>query len=226
MDIRGSEPIAIVGSGCRFPGGSSSPARLWELLSQPRDVSSHIPGDRFKWQSFYHPDGAHHGTTNTARGYFLEEGIRDFDTKFFNIPPSEADTMDPQQRLLLEVVYEAIESAGMTLQRMQGTRTGVFLGMMSCDYNDLLLEDLEAVPTYAGTGIERSMHANRISYFFDWRGPSMSIDTACSSSMMAIYLAAQALRSGDASVAIAAGASLIIGPGMIFVLWFERAQLT
>ncbi|KAJ6002955.1 lovastatin nonaketide synthase [Penicillium sp. IBT 35674x] len=218
MDFKGSEPIAIVGSGCRFPGGSSSPAKLWELLSHPRDVSSNIPEDRFNWQSFYHPDGAHHGTTNTARGYFLEEGLRDFDPKFFNIPPSEADTMDPQQRLLLEVVYEAIESAGMTLQGLQGTRTGVFLGMMSCDYDDLLLEDLESVPTYTGTGIERSMHANRISYFFDWHGPSMSIDTACSSSMMAIYLAVQALRNGDAPVAIAAGASLIIGPGNFIVL--------
>lgn len=218
MDIRGNEPIAIVGSGCRFPGGASSPAKLWELLSQPRDVSSNIPEDRFRWQSFYHPDGAHHGTINTTRGYFLEEGIRDFDPKFFNIPPSEADTMDPQQRLLLEVVYEAIESAGMTLQGMQGTRTGVFLGMMSCGYDDILLEDLKSVPTYTGTGIERSMHANRISYFFDWHGPSMSIDTACSSSMMAIYLAVQALRNGDASVAIAAGASLIIGPGKLFVV--------
>ncbi|KAJ5657590.1 lovastatin nonaketide synthase [Penicillium longicatenatum] len=218
MENRAGEPIAIVGSGCRFPGGSSSPARLWELLSQPRDVSSHIPEDRFNWQSFYHPDGAHHGTSNTARGYFLKEGIRDFDTKFFNIPPSEADTIDPQQRLLLEVVYEAIESAGMTLQGMQGTQTGVFLGMMSGDYEDLLLEDLESVPKYVGTGVQRSMHANRVSYFFDWHGPSMSIDTACSSSMVAIYLAVQALRNGDASVAIAAGASLIIGPGDFIAL--------
>jgi hybrid polyketide synthase/nonribosomal peptide synthetase ACE1 len=181
-------------------------------------VSSHIPEDRFNWQSFYHPDGAHHGTSNTARGYFLKEGIRDFDTRFFNIPPSEADTIDPQQRLLLEVVYEAIESAGMTLQGMQGTQTGVFLGMMSGDYEDLLLEDLESVPKYVGTGVQRSMHANRVSYFFDWHGPSMSIDTACSSSMVAIYLAVQALRNGDASVAIAVGASLIIGPGMTCIL--------
>ncbi|KAJ5622990.1 lovastatin nonaketide synthase [Penicillium lividum] len=212
MDSRGSEPIAIVGSGCRFPGGSSSPARLWELLSQPRDVSSNVPEDRFNGQSFYHPDGAHHGTTNTRRGYFLEEGIRHFDTKFFNIPPSEADTIDPQQRLLLEVIYEAIESAGMTLQGMQGTQTGVFVGMMGCEYEWCLLEDLETIPTYMGTGVERSMHANRVSHFFDWHGPSMSVDTACSSSMMAVYLAVQALRNGDASVAIAAGASLIFRP--------------
>ncbi|KAJ5919061.1 lovastatin nonaketide synthase [Penicillium verhagenii] len=172
MATGGSEPIAIVGSGCRFPGGSSSPARLWELLSHPRDVSSNIPEDRFSWQSFYHPDGAHHGTTNTKRGYFLQDSIRDFDTKFFNIPPSEADTIDPQQRLLLEVVYEAMESAGMTLHGMQGTNTGVFVGMMGCDYDG----------------------------------------------MMALYLAVQALRNGDASVAVAAGVSLIIRPNNFIVL--------
>ncbi|KAJ6088491.1 lovastatin nonaketide synthase [Penicillium sp. IBT 16267x] len=207
MDIGRSEPIAIVGSGCRFPGGSSSPARLWELLRQPRDVSSHIPEVDFIGKAFTTPT-----VLIMVRQTQREEGIRDFDAKFFNISPLEADIIDPQQRLLLEVVYEAIESAGLTLQGMQGTQTGVFLGMMGCDYEDILLEDLESVPTYAGTGIERSMHANRISYFFDWHGPSMSIDTACSSSMMAMYLAVQALRNGDAPVAIVAGASLIIGP--------------
>ncbi|KAJ5587845.1 lovastatin nonaketide synthase [Penicillium hispanicum] len=218
MDSRAREPIAIVGSGCRFPGGASSPARLWELLRQPRDVSSHIPEDRFSWQGFYHPDGAHHGTTNATRGYFLEEGIRNFDAKFFNIPPAEADSIDPQQRLLLETVYEAIESAGMSLDALQGTQTAVYVGMMACDYQDVMLADTECTPTYTGTGSARSIASNRISYFFDWHGPSMTIDTACSSSMMAIHLGVQALRNGDAPVAVAAGASLMIGSEIFTVL--------
>ncbi|KAE8133672.1 lovastatin nonaketide synthase [Aspergillus pseudotamarii] len=218
MNTSSSEPIAIVGSGCRFPGGSSSPARLWELLRAPRDVSSDIPEDRFSWKGFYHPDGSHHGTTNTKQAYFIEDGIRKFDAQFFNIPPAEADAIDPQQRLLLETVYEAIESAGMTLEDMQGTETAVFVGMMGCDYADVVLGDLECAPTYTGTGTARSIHSNRVSYFFDWHGPSMTIDTACSSSMMAIYLAVQALRNDDAPVAIAAGASLIIGPDNYVIL--------
>ncbi|KAK1141035.1 putative Hybrid PKS-NRPS biosynthetic cluster [Aspergillus melleus] len=212
-----SEPIAIVGSGCRFPGGSSSPSNLWQLLREPRDVSKEIPEDRFSVKGYYHQDRFHHGTTNTTRSYLLDD-IRKFDPQFFNIQPAEADAIDPQQRLLLETVYESIESAGMTLERLQGTQTAVFVGMMGCDYSDVLLGDLECAPTYTGTGTARSIHSNRISYFFDWHGPSMTIDTACSSSMMAIQLAAQALRNGDAPVAIAAGASLIISPNNYLIL--------
>lgn len=207
-----SEPIAIVGSGCRFPGGVLSPSNLWQLLKEPRDVSKEIPDDRFNAKGYYHPDGFHHGTTNTTRSYLLDD-IRKFDPQFFNIQPAEADAIDPQQRLLLETVYESIESAGMTLEGLQGTQTAVFVGIMGCDYADVVLGDLECTSTYTGTGTARSIHSNRVSYFFDWHGPSMTIDTACSSSMMAIYLAAQALRNGDAPVAVAAGASLIIIPG-------------
>ena len=101
------EPIAIVGSGCRFPGSSSSPSSLWKLLEKPRDVSKEIPNERFELQGYYHPKGSHHGTTNVQRSYTLDEDVRIFDAKFFNISPNEADSMDPQQRLLMEAVYEA-----------------------------------------------------------------------------------------------------------------------
>ncbi|KAK1140467.1 putative Hybrid PKS-NRPS biosynthetic cluster [Aspergillus melleus] len=126
--------------------------------------------------------------------------------------PAEADAIDPQQRILLETVYEGLESAGLTIEGLQGSSTAVYVGMMGCDYADVVQGDIECTPTYAGTSTSRSIHSNRISYFFDWHGPSMTIDTACSSSMMAIHLAVQSLRSGDSAVAVACGANLIITP--------------
>ncbi|RAL08959.1 uncharacterized protein BO97DRAFT_397180 [Aspergillus homomorphus CBS 101889] len=206
------EPIAIVGSSCRFPGGSSSPSRLWQLLSNPQDVSKEIPEDRFELQGFYHPKGAHHGTTNVQRAYTLDEDVRIFDAGFFNISPNEADAMDPQQRLLMEVVYEALESGGHPLEGLRGSDTAVFVGTMSVDYNDILIRDLESTPTYFSTGTSRAILANRISYCFDWHGPSMTIDTACSSSMVALHQSVQALRAGEARVAVAGGTELLLGP--------------
>ncbi|OJJ70821.1 hypothetical protein ASPBRDRAFT_126737 [Aspergillus brasiliensis CBS 101740] len=206
------EPIAIVGSSCRFPGSSSSPSRLWQLLSNPQDVSKEIPDDRFELQGFYHPKGAHHGTTNVQRAYMLDEDVRIFDAGFFNISPNEADSMDPQQRLLMEVVYEALESGGHPLEGLRGSDTAVFVGTMSVDYNDILIRDLESTPTYFSTGTSRAILANRISYCFDWHGPSMTIDTACSSSMVALHQSVQALRAGEARVAVAGGTELLLGP--------------
>lgn len=130
-----SEPIAIVGSACRFPGGANSPSALWKLLHSPRDVCQDIPHDRFDTSSFYHPDGSHHGTSNVLRSYFLDDDIRAFDASFFNITPNEADSMDPQQRLLLETVYEALEAGGHSLEGMRGTDTAVYVGTMTADYN-------------------------------------------------------------------------------------------
>ena len=208
------EPIAIIGSGCRFPGESTTPSKLWELVREPRDCLSEIPKDRFGWEGFYYPGVAHHGTSKTKYSYFIRGNIREFDPQFFSIPPAEADAIDPQQRLLLETVFEGIESAGLTIEGLQGSSTAVFVGMMGCDYAEVVQRDTDCAPTYTGTGTARSIHSNRISYFFDWHGPSMTIDTACSSSMMAIHLAVQALRNGESNVAVACGASLIFGPGM------------
>lgn len=116
--------------GCRFPGGSSKPSRLWELLKKPTDVSQEVPKDRFNLGRFYHKHGPHHGTTNARTSYFLEEDVTLFDTKFFAIPPGEAEVIDPQQRLLLEVVYEALDAAGLSLHSMAGSNTGVYVGVM------------------------------------------------------------------------------------------------
>lgn len=120
--------------------------------------------------------------------------------------------MDPQQKLLLEVVYEAVEAAGYSMHDLQGSDTAVFVGQMTDDYRDVLFRDMEVIPQYAGTGSSRAILANRVSYFFDWHGPSVNIDTACSSSLVALHQAVQALRSGDSKVAIAAGSNVILGP--------------
>jgi hybrid polyketide synthase/nonribosomal peptide synthetase ACE1 len=205
------EAIAIIGSACRFPGGSSSPSKLWDLLREPRDVLQKIPIERFNTNGVYHPDGMHHGCTNVTESYLLSEDYRHFDAQFFKIKPVEAHSMDPQQRLLLETVYESIESAGQSIDRLRGSDTAVYVGLMSEEYGDILSQDIDYLPTYFPTASARSIISNRLSYVFDWHGPCMTIDTACSSSLVAVHQAVQALRNGDARMAIAAGANLCIG---------------
>ncbi|KAL8383428.1 hypothetical protein RB595_006943 [Gaeumannomyces hyphopodioides] len=209
---RGSEPIAIVGSGCRFPGGASSPSKLWELLRDPRDVLQEIPQSRFDVRGFYHPDPQFPGHTNVKHSYLLEQDVSRFDAQFFNITGAEAVSMDPQQRLLLETVYESIESAGLTIEGMKGSGTAVYVGLMYTDWEAVQFRDLQHVPTYLATGSARSIVSNRISYFFDWHGPSVTVDTACSSSLVAVDQAVQALRAGHVRVALAAGTNLLLGP--------------
>jgi hybrid polyketide synthase / nonribosomal peptide synthetase ACE1 len=215
MRTQRNEPIAIIGSGCRFPKESTKPSKLWATLWHPRELASRVPRNRFNIDGFYHPDGAHHGTTNVQESYFLSESedhLR-FDAQFFDISPAEAESIDPQQRVLLETVYESIESAGMTIEELQGSTTAVYVGLMNGDYSELLFRDIDSLPTYTATAIARSIMSNRISYFFDWHGPSMTIDTACSSSLVAVHQAVQGLRSGESRVAVAAGVNLILGPG-------------
>ncbi|KAI1080032.1 putative hybrid NRPS/PKS enzyme [Whalleya microplaca] len=208
------EPIAIVGSGCRFPGDATSPSKLWELLRKPRDVSKRVPENRFNPDGFYHPDGEHHGASNVTKSYFLEQDPRLFDSVFFNITPREAEAIDPQQRILLETVYEALESSGLTLQGLRGTQTSAYVGMMTNDYTDTCARDVESFSQYMATGTSRALISNRLSYFFDWKGPSMTVDTACSSSLTAIHLAIQGLRSGESQVACCAGSNLLLGPDL------------
>ncbi|KAK0748473.1 hypothetical protein B0T21DRAFT_420395 [Apiosordaria backusii] len=206
------EPIAIIGSGCRFPGGASSPSLLWELLCNPREISTKIPESRFDLSGFYHEDSRHHGTTNTRKAYFLEEDFRLFDNGFFGIRKEEAESMDPQQRILLEVVYESLEAAGYSISHLKGSLTGVYVGQLNGDFYDVVLRNVDSAPQYAATGTARSIMSNRVSYFFDWNGPSITVDTACSSSLVALHLAVQALRGGESKMAIAAGVNLLLGP--------------
>ncbi|KAK2029021.1 beta-ketoacyl synthase domain-containing protein [Colletotrichum zoysiae] len=207
-----TEPVAVVGMSCRAPGGSNSPSKLWNILRDPPDLRKEIPLDKFNYNSFYHPEGARHGTSNVSHSYVLDEDVGKFDHGFFNINPKEAESMDPQQRLLLETVYEGIEAAGYAMSDLRGSPTGVFVGQMTDDYYEILNKDVTCAPQYTATGTSRAIVANRVSYFFDWRGPSVNIDTACSSSLVALHQAVQSLRSGETSLAVVAGVNLILGP--------------
>lgn len=211
---RSKEPVAVIGSGCRFPGQVTTPSKLWTLLREPRDLLTSIPPERFSASRFYHEDGQYHGHSNVDSSYFLhgENTHRHFDAYFFGISPIEAHAIDPQARLLLEVVYEGLESAGQTIDALKGTNTGCYVGLMTSDYEQILGRDMENIAKYHVTGNARSLMSNRISYFFDWHGPSMTIDTACSSSLIAVHQAVQLLRSGDARVSVAAGSNLLLDP--------------
>lgn len=208
------EPIAIIGSGCRFPGDATSPSKLWDITLNTPDLLAPIPSDRFSTQGFYHESGQYHGHSNVKNAYLLSgEGTqRHFDAQFFGINPAEASAMDPQVRLLLETVYESLEASGQTIEALQGSDTAMYTGLMLEDYERVMIRDEEYMGTYHITGTARSLLSNRISYFFDWHGPSMTIDTACSSSLVAVHQAVQQLRSGQSRVAVAAGANLFLDP--------------
>lgn len=207
-----NEPIALVGSSCRFAGGATSPSKLWEILSDPTDLSKRIPSNRFSAKGFFHDDPEYHGTTNSPHGYWIEQDHRLFDASFFNITPKEAEAIDPQQRLLLEVVYEALESAGYAMGDYAGRNVGVYAGVMTADYQTLTECDELNASQYASTGNSRAIVANRLSYFFDFHGPSMAIDTACSASLVALHQAVLALRSREIDMACVAGANLMLTP--------------
>ncbi|ONI92679.1 hypothetical protein ALI22I_02665 [Saccharothrix sp. ALI-22-I] len=212
-----AEPIAIVGMGCRLPGGVDSPAQLWDLLSAGRDAVTEIPPGR--WDPYEVPgtESALAMRHTTRRGAFLSDAPA-FDADFFGVTPREAEIMDPQQRLVLEVTWEALENAGIPPHGLAGSDTGVFVGVGSDDYGRQMLEDLPRIEAWTGIGAAFCAVANRVSYVLDLRGPSFAVDTACSSSLVAIHLACQSLRLGETSVAVAAGVNLIAGPGLTMVL--------
>jgi myxalamid-type polyketide synthase MxaD len=207
-----NEPIAIIGIGCRFPG-ANDPAAFWQLLRDGVDAIREVPADRFDQHAFYDPDPATPGKMNTRWGGFLGQ-VDQFDPNFFGISPREALRMDPQQRLLLEVTWEALQDAGQVPERLVGTQAGVFIGIATNDYGRLQWNDLERIDAYAGTGNALSIAANRISYLFDFRGPSLAIDTACSSSLVAVHLACGSLRNGESTLALAGGVNLILSPAI------------
>lgn len=207
-----NEPIAIVGSACHFAGDATSPSKLWQLLREPRDVRKEIPDTRFSAKGFYHPNSAHHGHSNVIHSYLINDDPSEFDAEFFGINPIETKAMDPQQRVLMETVYEAIEAAGMSIEGLRDSDTGVYAGVMCGDYEAMLQRDLDTAPTYFAVGTSRAILSNRISYFFNWHGASITMDTACSSSLVAVHMAVQALRARESRVAVACGSNVILGP--------------
>jgi epothilone polyketide synthase D len=211
--VAAEDPIAIIGVGCRLPGGASSPEAFWSLLCAGFDGVTEVPRDRWDVDAYYDPDPDAPGRMYTRRGAFLDH-IDRFDPQFFGISPREAAALDPQQRLMLEVSWEALEHAGVAPDRMLGTRTGVFVGIANNDYAHLQMQTASREPLdpYFGTGNALSAAAGRLSYVLGLEGPSLAIDTACSSSLVALHLACRSLREGECRVALAGGVNAMIVP--------------
>ena len=215
--IARAEPIAVIGMGCRFPGGADSPDAFWALLRDGRDAVGEIPRTRWDVDAFYDADPAVPGKLAVNAGGFLR-GVDEFDAAFFGIMRREAERMDPQHRVFLEVAVDALDHAGMTREALAGSRAGVFIASYHSDYNLLQFADRDAIDARTLTGTQHSVLANRLSYLLDLRGPSISIDTACSSSLVAIHLACQSLRTGESDVVLAGGVSLMLSPEMMITL--------
>ena len=204
--------IAVIGLGCRLPGGVHGPAEFWSLLREGRDAVRAAPLER--WDAL--PDGA------PRWGGFLDD-ITGFDAEFFGIAPSEAASMDPQQRLVLEVVHEALQHAAVPAERLRGTATGVFVGISAGEYGAVSAADPARMGPWTATGGALSIAANRVSYLLDLRGPSLAVDTACSSSLVAVHQASRSLRSGESDTALVAGVNLLLTPAI--TVGFHRAGL-
>jgi myxalamid-type polyketide synthase MxaE and MxaD len=208
-----AEPIAIVGIACRLPGGVRDPKTFWNLMRNKVDAITDVPTDRWDVDAYYDADPLAPGKMNTRSGGFLDR-VREFDAAFFDISPQEAARMDPQQRHLLELAWEALEDAGLPPQELRGKLVGVFVGISFSEYGMLLNAGPTAGDPLLPTGSSLSIAANRLSYTFDFRGPSVAIDTACSSSLVAVHQACQSLRAGESTVALAGGVNLILSPNI------------
>jgi acyl transferase domain-containing protein len=218
--IERNAPLAIIGMACRVPG-ANSPEEFWQLLLDKRDATRLLPAGRWQGAGVEVKTGIGPGCVTTLRGGFFAEENRAvdlFDADLFGIGHREAEIMDPQQRLLLEMAWEALERAGLNADSLAGSNTGVFVGISTDDYSTWQLGNTAAISAYTGTAKAASIAANRISYQFDFVGPSMAIDTACSSSLVAIHQAGHALRQGECALALVGGVNLLLAPQMSIAL--------
>ncbi|KAI0485708.1 putative polyketide synthase [Xylaria cf. heliscus] len=206
------EPTAIISFACRLPGGNSSPQKLWDFLEQGRVASNEVPRTRFNIKGHY--DGSHKpGTMRPKGGIFIEDiDLADFDASFFEIGGTEAIAMDPNQRQMLEVVFEALENAGITLDKLDGAPIACYVGSYASDYGDMQNRDAEDRPANCAIGVGRAIMANRLSYFLNIKGPSITVDTACSGSLVGLDLACRAIQSGEVDAAIVAASNLYLNP--------------
>ncbi|MEO2032348.1 MAG: beta-ketoacyl synthase N-terminal-like domain-containing protein, partial [Planctomycetaceae bacterium] len=209
MNVENSEPIAIVGIGCRLPGEVNGPESYWKLLCEGTDALGDIPADRLPIDAFYHPEPGRPGKTYVRTGGFLD-GIDQFDAEFFGISPKEASRIDPQQRLTLECTWEALEDAGADPGQLATKKIGVFIGISTDEYLHLQACDPQSINAYTNTGGRMCIAANRISYVLDLKGPSETVETACSSSLVAVHRACQSLHTGESETALAGGVNVIL----------------
>jgi acyl transferase domain-containing protein len=217
------EPIAVIGIGCRMPGKSDSPEAMWRVLREGVSTARQIPADRFDIERYYDPNPDAPGKIVTKWGAFIDDVDR-FDAPLFGIAPREAMSLDPQQRLLLEVIWQALEHGGQAPDRLSGSRTSVFVGIVTGDYAHLLQQaGVPDVDGHYGTGIGHSLASGRVSYILGLQGPALSIDTACSSSLVGVHLACQSLRAGDCRMAIAAGVNVMLTPELWIV--YSRSHM-
>ena len=217
-----SEPIAVVGMGCRFPG-AENPQAFWNLLRNGNSAIAPVPEDRWDVDAYYDPEPGTPGKMYTRYGGFIKSVDR-FDPEFFGISPREAERIDPQQRLLLEVVWEALENAGIAPSKLSGTQTGVFIGCGNYDYGLLLFRrDASNINAYDGTGGTIGITANRLSYTLNLRGPSLSVETACSSSLVATHLACESLRRQESNLCLVGGVSLMLAPQQTII--YSQARM-
>jgi acyl transferase domain-containing protein/thioesterase domain-containing protein/acyl carrier protein len=223
---RANEPIAIVGIGCRFPGGANSPHAFWQMLCAGTDAIREVPADRWSIPAYYDPVPGRPGKTYSKWGGFIDQ-IDRFDPAFFGISAREANSIDPQQRLLLEATWEAFEDAGRPLDSIRGSSTGVFVGISTIDYAVMQHQDIGpgSADVYSATGTAFSIAANRISYCFDLRGPSLAIDTACSSALTACHLACESLWRGDCEQALVGGVNALLSSDT-FVAFSRMSMLS
>ncbi|SFW32663.1 type I polyketide synthase [Nitrosovibrio sp. Nv17] len=210
----GPEPIALVGIGCRFPGGAHDPGTFWDLLVSGNDAIVDVPAERWSLQRFYDADAARPGKMYVRQGGFLQQRIDAFDALFFGIAPREAACIDPQQRLLLETSWEALEDAGIPHESLAGSNTGVFIGAFTLDHKLTQMGKMnrDLIGAHTAIGSTMTILSNRISYTLDLRGPSVSLDTACSSSLVALHLACQAIWHGECDLALAGGVNVMLRP--------------
>ncbi|HEY3919581.1 MAG TPA: SDR family NAD(P)-dependent oxidoreductase [Stellaceae bacterium] len=212
---RGAAPIAIIGMGCRFPGGADDPETFWRNLVDGVDAMTEVPSDRWDVNAYYDPDPTARGKIYTRRGGFVAD-IDKFDAAFFGIAPREAESMDPQQRILLETAWHALENAGVAPSRLRGRPVGTFIGVCQTDYAHLRLYggDSAAIEAHDGAGNGACFIAGRLSYVLGTHGPSLAVDTACSSSLLSVHLACASLRAGECELALAGGVQTIVSPAV------------